>query len=185
MELIQTPSQTVGPFFAIGLPWSDGPDVVPNDTPGAFWIRGTVYDGAGEPVPDALVETWQADPAGRFDHPIDTRGRVRGFRGFGRSAADAEGRWGVRTVKPGSVPYTDGRAQAPHLVVTLMSRGLLDRVTTRIYFADEEAANATDPVLATVPADRRGTLLAQPEGEGGYHIDLRIQGPGETVFFAV
>ena len=149
MALIQTPSQTVGPFFAIGLPWSDGPDGVPNDTPGAFWIRGTVYDGVG-----------------------------------GR-AADAEGRWGVRTVKPGSVPYTDGRAQAPHLVVTLMSRGLLDRVTTRIYFADEEAANATDPVLATVPADRRGTLLAQPEGDGGYHIDLRIQGPGETVFFAV
>ena len=78
MALIQTPSQTVGPFFAIGLPWSDGPDVVPNDTPGAFSIRGTVYDGAGEPVPDALVETWQADPAGRFDHPIDPRGRVPG-----------------------------------------------------------------------------------------------------------
>jgi protocatechuate 3,4-dioxygenase alpha subunit len=185
MALIQTPSQTVGPFFAIGLPWSDGPDVVPADTPGAFWIRGEVYDGAGEPVPDALVETWQADPDGRFNHPIDPRGAVGSFRGFGRSAADAEGRWGVRTVKPGIVPYPDGRPQAPHLVVTLMSRGLLDRVTTRIYFGDEEAANAADPVLSAVPAERRATLLAQPEGEGGYHIDLRIQGPGETVFFAV
>lgn len=185
MALIQTPSQTVGPFFAIGLPWSDGPEVVPDGTPGAFWLRGTVYDGAGEPIPDALVETWQADADGRFDHPIDPRGRVPGFRGFGRSAADAEGRWGVHTIKPGPVPYVDGRMQAPHLVVSVLSRGLLDRVTTRIYFGDEEAANATDPVLAVVPADRRGTLLAQPEGEGGYHIDLRVQGPGETVFFDI
>ena len=178
MALIQTPSQTVGPFFAIGLPWSDGPDVVPNDTPGAFWIRGTVYDGAGEPVPDALVETWQADPAGRFDHPIDPRGRVRGFRGFGRSAADAEGRWGVRTVKPGSVPYTDGRAQAPHLVVTLMSRGLLDRVTTRIYFADEEAANATDPVLAAVPGRSAGDAAGPTRGRGRLPHRPAHPGPG-------
>ena len=185
MALIQTPSQTVGPFFAIGLPWSDGPDVVPNDTPGAFWIRGTVYDGAGEPVPDALVETWQADPPGAST----TRStRAVASAGSAASAARPPTRRAAGACARSSraaCPYTDGRAQAPHLVVTLMSRGLLDRVTTRIYFADEEAANATDPVLAAVPADRRATLLAQPEGEGGYHIDLRIQGPGETVFFAV
>ena len=91
----------------------------------------------------------------------------------------------MRTVKPGRVPYSGRRPQAPHLVVSLMSRGLLDRVTTRIYFADEEAANATDPVLAAVPAGRRGDAAGPAEGEGGYHIDLRLQGPDETVFFAV
>jgi protocatechuate 3,4-dioxygenase, alpha subunit len=180
----QTPSQTVGPFFAIALPWSDGPEVVSNDTPGAFWIRGTVYDGDGVPIPDALVETWQADPAGRFDHPDDPRGAVTGFRGFGRSPADSEGRYAVHTVKPGPVPYVDGRPQAPHLAVTVMSRGLLDRVTTRIYFADEEEVNAVDPVLAAVPAERRGTLLARKTAEG-YHLDIHLQGPDETVFFAV
>jgi protocatechuate 3,4-dioxygenase, alpha subunit len=185
MALIQTPSQTVGPFFAIGLPWDDGPDVVPNNTPGAFWIRGAVFDGVGEPVPDALIETWQADPQGRFDHPDDPRGAVSsGFRGFGRSAADVEGLWGIRTVKPGRVPFNDGRLQAPHLVVTILSRGLLDRVTTRIYFGDEEAANAEDPILQTVPEARRHTIIATPTAEG-YHLDLRLQGEGETVFFAV
>jgi protocatechuate 3,4-dioxygenase alpha subunit len=184
MALIQTPSQTVGPFFAIGLPWSDGPDVVPSGTPGAFWLRGTVFDGAGEAVPDALVETWQADPDGRFAHPDDPRGAVGSFRGFGRSAADSEGRYAIHTVKPGPVPYNDGRMQAPYLAVSVLSRGLLDRVTTRIYFGDEEAANAADPVLAAVPEERRGTLIAR-RTEEGYHLDIHLQGPDETVFFAV
>jgi protocatechuate 3,4-dioxygenase alpha subunit len=184
MTLIQTPSQTVGPYFAIGLPWEDGPDVVPADTPGAFWIRGTVFDGMGEPVPDALVETWQADPNGRFDHPDDPRGAVPGFRGFGRSGVDSQGLYAIHTVKPGPVPYNDGRMQAPHLVVSVFSRGLLDRVTTRIYFGDEETANAADPVLEAVPAGRRGTLIAKATPEG-YHLDIHIQGPSETVFFDV
>jgi len=179
-----TPSQTVGPFFAIGLPWEDGPDVVPPDTPGSFWIRGAVYDGMGEPIPDALVETWQADPNGRFDHPDDPRGRVPGFRGFGRCPADINGLFGIRTVKPGRVPYNDGRLQAPHLVVSVFSRGLLDRVTTRIYFGDEIAANAEDPVLQAVPEERRHTIIAKPNPEG-YHLDIHLQGPNETVFFAV
>jgi protocatechuate 3,4-dioxygenase, alpha subunit len=183
-ELGQTPSQTVGPFFAIGLPWDDGPDVVPRNAPGSFWLRGTVYDGDEVPIPDALVETWQADPDGRFDHPDDPRGRVAGFRGFARSAVDSEGRFAIHTVKPGQVPYVDGRPQAPHLVVSVLSRGLLDRVCTRIYFADEEAANAVDPVLAAVPPERRETLLARPTAEG-YHLDIHIQGPNETVFFDV
>ena len=101
MTAPRTPSQTIGPFFSIGLPWSDGPYVVPEGTPGAIWIRGTVLDGEGTPIPDAMVETWQADPDGRFDHPDDPRGAVAGFRGFGRSSADADGRYGILTMKPG------------------------------------------------------------------------------------
>jgi protocatechuate 3,4-dioxygenase alpha subunit len=184
-DLIQTPSQTVGPFFAIGLPWPDGPDVVPEGTPGAFWIRGNVLDGNGEPVPDALVETWQADPNGRFNHPDDPRGASGGdFRAFGRSPADVNGLYAIHTVKPGPVPYNDGRLQAPHLAVTIMSRGMLDRVVTRIYFGDEEAANASDPFLAAVPEARRATLIAKPNPEG-YHLDFHLQGPDETVFFDI
>jgi protocatechuate 3,4-dioxygenase alpha subunit len=184
MALIQTPSQTVGPYFAIGLPWEDGPDVVPRGTPGAFWIRGTVFDGMGEPIPDALIETWQADPNGRFDHPDDPRGAVPGFRGFARAAADSQGLYGIHTVKPGPVPFNDGRMQAPHLVVSVFSRGLLDRCTTRIYFGDEQAANAADPVLEAVPAARRDTIVAKQTPEG-YHLDIHVQGPNETVFFDV
>ena len=105
-----TPSQTVGPFLSIALRWPDGADVVPDGTPGAFWLRGRVLDGSGTPVTDALVETWQADPEGRFDHPDDPRGRVAptvdGFRGFGRSETRSE-QWAIRTVKPGRLP--DGR----------------------------------------------------------------------------
>ena len=104
MTLPETPSQTIGPFFAVGLPWPGGPDVVADGTPGALWIGGQVTDGAGEPVPDALVETWQADPAGRF---VGGSG-ASGFRGFGRCATDAEGRWAVRTLKPGPLPAPDG-----------------------------------------------------------------------------
>ncbi|WP_232534191.1 hypothetical protein [Plantactinospora sp. KBS50] len=108
-----TPAQTVGPFLHIGLPWPDGPYVVPAGTPGAFWVRGTVRDGAGEPVRDALVESWQADPDGRFDHPDDPRGAHRpgipGFRGFGRSPTDAHGGYAIHTVRPGPLPGPEGR----------------------------------------------------------------------------
>ena len=107
-----------------------------------------MLDGAGEPVPDALVETWQADPDGRFDHPDDPRGRAAGFRGFGRCPTGADGSWRIVTRKPGPVPGADGAPQAPHVAVSLFARGLLDRVVTRIYFGDEPAANAADPLLA-------------------------------------
>jgi protocatechuate 3,4-dioxygenase, alpha subunit len=182
-----TPSQTVGPFLHIGLAWDDGGDVVPAGTPRAVWVRGRVYDGAGTPVPDGMVETWQADVDGRFDHPDDPRGAVAGpvgFRGFGRSETGAGGEWAIRTVKPGVVPGTDGQPQAPHLDVSFFARGLLDRVVTRIYFADEADANETDPVLCTVAEHRRGTLVAQGTDDG-YHFDIRLQGDGETVFFDV
>jgi protocatechuate 3,4-dioxygenase alpha subunit len=172
-----TPSQTVGPFFSHALPWPDGPHVVAAGTPGAFWLRGRVLDGAGEPVPDALVESWQADPAGRFGHPD-------GFRGFGRCPTDPQGWWAIRTVKPGPVPGPGDRPQAPHLALSVFARGLLHRVVTRVYFADEPAANATDPVLAGLLEPDRETLIAARTGEG-YRFDIRLQGEYETVYFAV
>ena len=182
--MIETPSQTVGPFFALGLPWADGPHAVPPGTAGAFWIRGRVIDGAGEPVPDALIETWQADPSGRFDHPDDPRGAVApadGFRGFARCPTDADGRYSVLTVRPGAV----GNGQAPHIDVSVFARGLLNRVVTRIYFPEEEAANGADPVLRAVPDPaRRATLVARP-GDDGYLFDILLQGEHETVFFAL
>lgn len=167
-----TPSQTVGPFFAIGLPWDDGPLVVPRDAPGAITISGTVYDGAGEPVPDALIETWQADPS------------LEDFRGFGRAATDEHGAFEIVTLKPGRVPWPDGGEQAPHIDVSVLARGLLHRCVTRIYFADEAEANAADPLLGSVPADRRATLLAQSTADA-YAFDICLQGEHETVFFAI
>ncbi|MGA6167357.1 protocatechuate 3,4-dioxygenase subunit alpha [Amycolatopsis magusensis] len=181
---MSTPSQTVGPYLSIGLPWDDGPEVVPEGTPGAIVLRGVIHDGNGVPVPDAMVETWQADADGRFDHPDDPRGRVAGFRGFGRCPTDEQGRWSIRTVVPGAVPGTGGRTQAPHIDVSVLGRGLLHRVVTRIYFPEHAEANAADEVLASVPEDRRGTLIAVREADG-YRFDVRLQGDGETVFFEV
>jgi protocatechuate 3,4-dioxygenase alpha subunit len=181
-----TPSQTVGPFFAIGLPWPDGELVVPEGTAGAIRLHGTVYDGARDPVPDAMVETWQADPDGGFAHPHDPRGAAGSFRGFGRSLCDGSGRWSVVTVKPGRVPGPGESVQAPHVDVSVFARGLLNRVVTRLYFADEADANAADPALRGIAGEReRATLLAQPDGDGGYRFDIHLQGDDETVFFAV
>ena len=179
-----TPSQPVDPFFAIGLPWPDGPFVVQPGTDGAIRLGGRVLDCAGEPVPDALIETWQADPGGRFDHPDDPRGAAAGFRGFGRCPTDAEGRWAIVTLKPGPVPGPDGTPQAPHVDLSVFARGLLHRVVCRLYFADELDANAADPVLAGLDGAARATLLAQPH-RGGYRLDIHLQGPHETTFFAV
>jgi protocatechuate 3,4-dioxygenase alpha subunit len=182
-----TPSQTVGPYFAIGLPWPAGPWVVPEGTPGLIRIFGTVFDGEDAPIPDHLIETWQADPSGRFAdlHGYGGRSELAGFRGFGRCGyEDGDGSFEIFTVKPGPVAGPSGSVQAPHINVSLFARGLLHRVVTRLYFADEPDPNAADPVLAAVPEARRATLLAQP-GEGGYRFDIRLQGEGETVFFAV
>jgi protocatechuate 3,4-dioxygenase alpha subunit len=146
-----------------------------------------VLDGAGEPVPDCLIETWQADSEGRFADLLGVGGPsgLPGFRGFGRAGTgEADGSFEIVTVKPGPVPARDGTPQAPHIDVSVFARGMLQRCVTRIYFADEEHANAADPVLATVAPERRDTLLARPE-PGGYRFDIRLQGPGETVFFAL
>jgi protocatechuate 3,4-dioxygenase alpha subunit len=185
-RLPMTPSQTVGPYLHIALAWDDGPYAVPPDQPGGFWIRGHVYDGNGHPVTDALVETWQAQPDGGFEHPDDPRGvgESSGFRGFGRCPTGADGDWAILTVKPGVVPAGSGLAQAPHLDVSVFARGLLDRVVTRIYFADELDGNQADAVLCALPEQRRTTLIAEPTSDG-YRFDIRLQGEHETVFFAV
>ena len=162
-----TPSQTVGPFFAIELPYGDGPHVVAEGTEGAIWLRGRVFDGAGDPVPDALVESWSADPDGRFGGD---------FRGFGRAGTDEEGRWAILTLKPGAVPASGDAAQAPHVDLNVFARGLLHQVVTRLYFADEEQANAADPVLGGLDAQARATLVAA-RTDDGYELDIHLQGP--------
>jgi protocatechuate 3,4-dioxygenase alpha subunit len=183
-----TPSQTVGPFFSFGLEWEDGPFVVPEGSEGAIRIEGRLFDGLGHPVPDGLIETWQADADGRFADSADPRGAVewKGFRGFGRCPTDGEGRWSILTLKPGQVPGPGDTVQAPHLAVSVFSRGLLARLVTRIYFADEEERNAADPVLRSLRGGEveRQTLIAAPV-EGGYRFDIHLQGPDETVFFAI
>jgi protocatechuate 3,4-dioxygenase, alpha subunit len=184
-----TPSQTVGPFFSFGLVWEDGPLAVTEGTAGAIRVGGRLLDGLGAPVPDGIVETWGADPEGRFAHPDDPRGAVAredGFRGFARCPTDAEGAWSVLTLKPGAVPGPRGTTQAPHLAVSVFARGLTHRLVTRIYFGDEEAANAADPVLGSLRGGEaeRATMIAAP-ADGGYRLDIRLQGPDETVFLAV
>ena len=185
-KLGPTPSQTVGPFLRIGLNWQDESSVVPTGTAGAVTIGGRLFDGEGEPIPDGIIETWQADPAGRFDHPDDPRGAadsgIPGFRGFGRSCTANDGSWFVTTVRPGPVPAADGTPQAPHLDVSVFARGMLNRVVTRIYFPEDTEAHAEDPVLRSLPPERRGTLVAAAV-EGGYRFDIRLQGSGETPFF--
>jgi protocatechuate 3,4-dioxygenase alpha subunit len=195
-KLRQTPSQTVGPFFAYGLtPEQYGYDftsiadgaLVEGETPGQrIRIEGRVFDGNGDVVPDAMIEIWQADEQGRYAHPADPRGSNVGFKGFGRmgTGTDPEQRFIFDTIKPGSV---DG-AQAPHINVIVFMRGLLLHAYTRVYFSDEAAANARDPVLASVPAERRHTLIGvKDETSAGtvYRLDIHMQGPNETVFFDV
>lgn len=181
-EYLLTPSQTVGPYLSLGLTWPDGHLVVPQDAPGAITLTGVVYDGAGDVVPDGLVETWQADPDGRFDHPDDPRGASgSGFKAFGRCATDSEGRFRIVTLKPGAI----GDGQAPHIDVSVLARGLLDRVVSRIYFPDEPEANAADPLLSSLPPERAATLVATPAGPAELHWDVRLRGERETVFLAV
>ncbi|GJG97248.1 protocatechuate 3,4-dioxygenase subunit alpha [Cupriavidus pauculus] len=188
--LYVTASQTVGPYLHIGLTalncadlTADAPDLAAQ----RIVIEGRVIDGRGEPVPDGMVEIWQANPAGRYRHPEDKRelALVPGFTGFGRVPTEADGSFRFTTVKPGVVPDGDGRPQAPHIMVSVFTRGLVKHVATRMYFPDEAAANGTDAVLACVPAERRATLVAQPDGPGRYRWDVVLQGPDETVFFDI
>jgi protocatechuate 3,4-dioxygenase alpha subunit len=184
MTCLPTPAQTVGPFLSLGLDWPDGPFVVGPDVPGAIRIGGRLLDGNGEPVGDGLIETWQADPDGRFpDAGEGPEGRT-GFRGFGRCLTDATGGWEIVTLKPAPLPVSGGATEAPHLDVSVFARGLLHRLVTRIYFSDEAAANAADPVLGALPDDpARATLIARLDNGGPFRIDIHLQGPDETVFF--
>jgi protocatechuate 3,4-dioxygenase alpha subunit len=189
-----TPSQTVGPFFAVGLTHERRPDTLTHElvgpgTPGQhIRVQGHVYDGAHEPVTDAMIELWQANRHGRYHHPSDRRDDLPldpEFTGFGRTGTDDEGRFFFQTIKPGCVPGPDGRPQAPHIVVTIFARGMLNHAVTRLYFADEPA-NAEDAILQRVPPERRWLLLAQPRDHGGeraYQFDIVLQGEGETPFF--
>ncbi len=190
----QTPSQTVGPYFAYGLTpeqygyafssIAGGVLTAESGDGERIRIEGRVLDGAGEAVGDAMVEIWQADGQGRYAHPADPRSSNARFRGFGRvgTGTDPEQRFVFETVKPGAPD--DG--QAPHINLVLFLRGLLSHAFTRIYFSDEAEANDADPVLATVPAERRATLIAERDEAGDtplYRFDIRLQGDRETVFF--
>lgn len=185
----QTPSQTVGPFFHDALMADGVDDLDPAGEAGdPIVVTGTIRDGAGDLVADAMVEVWQSDGAGRYRHPADGRsGDVpTSFIGFGRVASTQDGTYRVRTVMPGSVPGRDGSIQAPHLNVHVFARGLLDKLATRIYFEGSEA-NGHDPILAALPPERRATLIARADGdEQGarrYRLDIVLQGEDETVFF--
>jgi len=183
-----TPSQTIGPFLHIEVPYEGEERLVEPNHPGAVRILGTVTDGEGDAVDDGLVEIWQANAAGRYAHPEDARDDIPiedGFTGFGRCATDSEGRFEFLTVKPGAVPGPDGRPQAPHIDVSVFARGLLNRLVTRIYFPDEAEANATDPILSLIEDDaRRETLIARQD-DGALRFDIHLQGDGETTFFVI
>jgi protocatechuate 3,4-dioxygenase alpha subunit len=187
-----TASQTVGPFFHLGMVYLEREKFVAENVAGErVTIRGKVIDGDGNVVPDAVLEVWQADSSGRYQCEVFPRnsGTPR-FLGFGRVETDDNGEFSFTTIKPGRVPSPDGLLQAPHLVVTLFSRGLLKALRTRLYFPDE-ASNAKDAVLNLVPPERRSTLVAAPSSEPSgtsvqgkvFHWNIVMQGRGETVFF--
>ena len=178
-ELLVTPSQTIGPFFRYGLDWPGGENLFPASAPGQrIRVAGVVTDYKGQPVPDALLEFWQADAAGRFGPA-----RPGSSGGYGRVPTDGKGRYAINTVLPGQVAGPDGHKQAPHILVVLFARGLLMQVVTRIYF-DGEASNKDDPVLA-VCGPRAATLIAKCDSSGAdsYTWNISMQGPNETVFF--
>lgn len=177
-RLQPTPGQTVGPFFGYALPFDGGADLVPRSHPRAVRLHGTVYDGAGEPVPDALVEVWQADEAGRVPQAEGSRARDGWtFTGFGRTPVDDTGHYSFTTLRPGATEP----GNAPFFAVTVFARGLLHRLLTRAYLPLDDAAAAADRVLSSVPAERRHTLVVG-EDEDGFVFDIRLQGADETVF---
>ncbi len=189
-KLGQTPSQTVGPFYSMRL-GGEGQNVilVPAEGGQQIIITGKVFDGDRNHMEDALLEFWQANPVGRYNHPDDTRELDLDprFSGFARAVSDFQtGTYRLETVKPGRVPDLEGAFQAPHISVVVQARGMLDPVFTRIYFSDEEEANRDDLILRRVPEARRGTLVAELEPGSDrvtYRFDIRFQGEDETVFF--
>jgi protocatechuate 3,4-dioxygenase alpha subunit len=178
--LTATPGQTVGPFYGYALPYPGGSELVPPGRAGAIRLHGTVYDGAGQPVPDALIEIWQADESGAVPRASGSLRRDGfTFTGFGRAAVDPEGHYSFSTVRPG--PTDDG---APaFFAMTVFARGLLNRLFTRVYLPDDEAALDTDTLLRSVAEERRSTLVAEADSDG-YAFDIHLQGDDETVFLA-
>lgn len=188
MKFQATTSQTVGPFYALGLHWLCCESFVAADVPGErIVVRGKALDGEGQAVPDALLEIWQANAEGKYVQPDDAGEKlgVHGFSGFGRVQTGEDGSYRFATIKPGRVPGPDGKLQAPHLAVSVFCRGLLRRLVTRVYFADE-ASNAEDFALARVESGRRHTLIAEGAAEqSSYEWNVVLQGLNETVFFDV
>ena len=181
-----TPSQTVGPFFHYALPYETGTRVVGARRSGRFRLGGKVLDGEGTPIPDSMVEIWQADESGAFvetPHIYEVP-EPDGFRGFGRCATGNDGEYEFHTVKPAAVATVDGHAQAPHITMTVFARGMLRQAVTRVYFDDEADANAFDPLLAGLDPRRRHTMVANRTGDE-FRFDVRLQGDDETVFLDV
>ncbi len=187
MDTTPTPSQTAGPFFHLGLTDTRSVGCVAGE--GAkgerVWLTFRVFDGDGLPVPDAMIELWQADSDGNYPHHGSSR-QGRTFCGFGRLATAEDGSCTFETIRPGRVPGPGDTLQAPHINVSVFARGLLKRLSTRAYFAGDPA-HSEDPVLALVPENRRATLLAQPDPSraGGWRLEIRLRGESETVFFDV
>jgi protocatechuate 3,4-dioxygenase, alpha subunit len=188
MALIPTPWQTVGPYFSIGSTRGNCDSLAPPGVAGRhIVIAGCVLDGDGVPVPDSLLELWQANSYGKYAHPEDTQDKPiePGFRGYGRIPTDDDGKFRFSTIQPGPVPGPDGKPQAPHIEVSVFARGLMRRLVTRIYFPDEDAANETDFALSRVEPHRRRTLIARkvPRQAAQFEWNVILQGAGETVFF--
>lgn len=192
MRIIPTPSQTAGPFFKFGLDHPEWSDLTEGGKAAGERIRieGRVLDGDGAPVPDALLEIWQANAAGKYRHAEDRQEKPLDphFRGFGRCATDRDGRYHFTTIRPGAVPGRGNAMQAPHINLRIFARGLLKHISTRIYFA-EEPLNRNDPVLNAIESPtRQRTLIASAQREGTgivYQLDIRLQGKDETVFFDI
>ena len=185
MSLLLTAAQTVGPFVSIGFEKSAVRDIAPAGVAGErVTITGRILDGDGQPVTDAVIETWQANSFGKYAHPDDAQEKLLedNFIGFGRVLTDTQGGFRLTTIKPGTVAGPGGQEQAPHIAVVIFMRGLLKQLMTRIYFPDD-AANAADPVLSLVPAARRATLIAAKSADGTLHWNVYLRGPHETVFF--
>jgi protocatechuate 3,4-dioxygenase, alpha subunit len=185
MNMEPTASQTVGPYLHIGLDWLKRDQLAgPGASGERVTIAGRILDGDGTPVSDALIEVWQANAHGKYAHPDDWQDKPleSDFSGFGRVPTDTTGAFRFATIKPGSVPGPDGRTQAPHLAIAVFMRGLLKHLTTRLYFPDEPA-NALDPILNLLPADRRPTLVAKATGPSTLEWNIHLQGQNETVFF--
>jgi protocatechuate 3,4-dioxygenase alpha subunit len=186
IRMVPTLWQTVGPYFSLGLDNFSVPAIAQESTVGRhITVSGSMSDGGNHPIPDAVLEIWQANSGGRYAHPADTQNKSldAGFRGFGRVATDDEGRFEFTTIQPGRAPGPEGKDQAPHLLIGLLMRGLLRRLTTRIYFPDEPS-NEEDPILKRVPIVRRKTLLLEriSDHPNSYRWDIHMQGENETVF---
>ena len=188
-KLIPTPGQTVGPFFALGLDRPEWSDLTRDNPEGErIVIEGKVLDGDGAPVPDAVLELWQANAAGRYDDIADGQTDKKldpNFLGYGRAATDPQGRFHITTIKPGPVPGRGNALQAPHINVAFFARGLLRQLHTRIYFSDE-TANATDPLLTAIEDQTaRESLIARRDTSGVYRFDIVLQGDRETAFLDI